>query len=86
MPEARVPRAMLDSFVVDCSKKREQVEFINSQRTSGGERAGARVLVYLTPWQIITSPGPRTNQIEVGYGQQDWMLNQILWELGQCPE
>ena len=85
IPEARMPLADLDTFVVDCDRKREQIEFINSQRTSANEKLVSRLLVSLTPWQMVTSPRARQDQVDIGSSRQDWMLDQILMELAKCP-
>lgn len=86
LPEARYPHASLDTFVVDCRIKQQQIEFINAQRTSKNEQLAARVAVAVAKWQVFTDFDGYVAQHRVGEGQHSWMIDQILWELKQCPD
>ena len=71
----------LDHFVIDCSKKQQQVEFLQSLRSSSDQRAGARLETLLTPWRWFTDPEGANRVYHVGKGNYNWLINQILWSL-----
>ena len=71
----------LDHFVVDCSKKQQQVEFLQSLRSSSDQRAGARLQTILTPWRWFTDPEGHERVYNVGKGSYNWIINQHLWTL-----
>jgi len=75
----------LDHFVVNCEMKQEQIEFLNSFRTSKGERTWNLLQYKLMPWQAITDPkGYRKNKYQAT-GRYDWLINQHLHTLAtQC--
>jgi len=85
--EAKEPMRIndLDHFVVDCSKKKEQIEFLESMRPSQGDKILARFTTKAMPWQALTDPeGYRKNKY-LGQGGYDWLIRQKLYTLAtQC--
>lgn len=71
----------LDHFVPDCSKKREQVEWLQSFRNSKAQRLTARIEVYATPWRWITDPEAQRRLSLLGRGDYNWLINQHLMTL-----
>ena len=71
----------LDKFRIDCSKKRQQVEFLQSLRSTSDQRAGARLQSFLTPWRWFTDPEGQERINNVGKGEYNWLINQHLWDL-----
>ena len=71
----------LDHFQIDCSKKQQQVEFLQSLRSTSDQRAGARLETLLTPWRWFTDPEGANRVYHVGKGNYNWLINQILWSL-----
>ena len=71
----------LDTMQLDCSKKKEQIEFLQSLRSTSDQRAGARLETLLTPWRMFTDPEGRERVEHVGKGSYNWIINQHLWTL-----
>ena len=71
----------LDTFQLDCSKKQQQVEFLQSLRSSSDQRTGARLQSFLTPWKWFTDPEGQERIYNVGEGSYNWIINQHLWTL-----
>lgn len=71
----------LDHFQIDCSKKQQQVEFLQSLRSTSDQRAGARLQSFLTPWRWFTDPEGQARVHHVGKGSYNWIIDQALWEL-----
>ena len=84
---ADVPMSYYDlsHFQVDCSKKREQTEFLQSMYGTDSERRNARFMNALTPWTVITDRTGRARQKYVGNGQYNWVIRQSLYDLNGCP-
>jgi len=85
-PVGRMDSNTLNHYVVDCSRKEEQIAFIQSQRPTGNERVVSRLLNDWSKWDMIFDPKAYNLRNSVGYGQHDWLINQILMELEQCPD
>jgi hypothetical protein len=81
----RMEAESLDHFVVECSRKAEQLAFIESQRTNKGQRVNAGVANYLFFWRAATDPAGYQRNQDIHSGYQDWLLNQILFEISRCP-
>lgn len=71
----------LDHFVVDCSIKQQQVEFLQSLRSTADQRAVAGLQTLLTPWRWFTDPEGQDRVYHVGKGSYNWIINQHLWTL-----
>ena len=75
----------LDHFVVNCEMKREQIEFLNSMRTSKAERTWHLFQYKLMPWQAVTDPEGYNKNRNQAIGRYDWLINQHLHTLAtQC--
>jgi hypothetical protein len=75
----------LDHFVVDCSKKKEQVAFLQSMYGTDNERRNARFANALTPWTVFTDRTGRARQKYFGNGEYNWIIRQKLYILNtQC--
>ncbi len=74
----------LNHYQVDCSKKEEQIHFIQSMRPTEPQRNMAAI-VATVPFAWMGDVGNYSGQREVASGRKDWMLNQILMELNRCP-
>ena len=75
----------LDYFQVTCSQKAQQIAMLQSMRSTRDDRLFARASNALQPWLIITNPGQYNENISRGSNRTDWLLNQKLMELAQCP-
>jgi len=71
----------LDHFSIDCSRKQEQVSFIQSLTSSKVERQNARIEVYFTPWRWITDYKGQQRLNLIGNGSYDFVLRNLLWQL-----
>jgi hypothetical protein len=71
----------LDHFQPDCSKKREQVEWLQSFRNSDGQRLSARVEQFVTPWRWFTDYEEARRVSLIGRGDYNWLINQHLMTL-----
>jgi len=72
---------MLDQFQPDCSRKAEQVQFLQSFRNNNTQRLGARVKTLLTPWRWFTEPSEQRHVYLTGRGDYNWLINQHLMTL-----
>lgn len=76
----------LNHFVINCDMKREQIEFLNSMRTSKSERTWHLFQYKLMPWQVVTDPNGYTKNKQEAIGGYNWLINQHLHTLAtQCP-
>ena len=75
----------LDHFVVNCEMKQEQIEFLNSFRTTKGERTWNLFQWKFMPWQAVTDPKGYQKNKQQAIGGYDWLINQHLHTLAtQC--
>ena len=75
----------LDHFVVNCEMKQEQIEFLNSFRTTKAERTWHLFQYKMMPWQIVTDPKGYSKNRNQAIGRYDWLINQHLHTLAtQC--
>ena len=68
----------LDHFQPDCSRKADQVKWLQSFRNTDVERIGARMEVMLTPWRWVTDPEKQNRVNLLGRGDYNWLINQHL--------
>ena len=75
----------LDHFVVNCEMKQEQIEFLNSFRTTKSERTWNLFQWKFMPWQAVTDPKGYHKNKQQATGRYDWLINQHLHTLAtQC--
>lgn len=78
--------ADLASYQIDCSRKAEQIVFLESQRSSPDDRLLAWATNYFMPWQQYTDPNRYHDRRTVTGGNINWMINQKLLRLAKdCP-
>ena len=75
----------LDHFQIDCSLKKEQIEFLNSMRVSESDMIGFRLQELVMPWAKLTDPEGNARVHRTGNGDYNWLINQHLYSLAtQC--
>ena len=75
----------LDHFVVNCEMKKEQIEFLNSMRTTKSSRTWNLFQWKFMPWQVVTDSNGYTKNKYQATGRYDWLINQHLHTLAtQC--
>ena len=75
----------LNHFVINCEMKQEQIEFLNSFRTTKGERTWNLFQWKFMPWQAVTDPKGYQKNKQQAIGGYDWLINQHLHTLAtQC--
>ena len=75
----------LDHFVVNCEMKKEQIEFLNSMRSTKNERTWNLFQWKFMPWQAVTDPKGYNKNRQQAIGGYDWLINQHLHTLAtQC--
>lgn len=75
----------LSNFVIDCSKKQEQIIFLQSQRLARDDKLWNWVQNYVKGWEAYTDPAEYKQRKAHHSGYHDWLINQNLLELGrQC--
>lgn len=84
-PAGRLSQAELDTFVVSCANKAEQIRFIEAQYAGHDAKAGALVSQIVMPWTLITDPEGYQQTHQIANGQYNWTVKQVLMELGRCP-
>jgi hypothetical protein len=68
----------LDYFQIDCSRRAEQIAFLQSLRSTADDRLLARAANALMPWRMFTNPGAYYNNAALGSSRTDWVINQKL--------
>ena len=83
----REPMAMvdLDTFVVNCKLKKQQIAMLGQMRMSADDMLFARFRNVSQPWEQFTNEEQYTNRIYSSSGRTNWMINQLLMELKECP-
>lgn len=75
----------LNYFQVTCAQKAQQIAMLQSMRSTRDDRLFARASNALQPWLIVTDPDQHNENMSRGSSRTDWLLNQKLMELAQCP-
>lgn len=71
----------LNYFKIDCSKKKEQIEFLQRQLNNGDDMLIARLKNMVTPWTALTDPEGRSEQYSIGSGHSNWLIKQTIWKI-----
>jgi len=75
----------LNHFQIDCSKAKEQTEFLISLKRNYNEMQMDRIKAYLMPWKILTDPDGHARLNHSGYGGYNRMIDSHLHDLStQC--
>ena len=72
-------------FRLDCSRKQEQIDMLQSMRQSKDESFEAYLRVMLQPWRVVTAPGDHQIDVDVAYGNPNKYINYHLNQLRYCP-
>lgn len=76
----------LDHYQIDCSRKAEQIAFLQSQRTTRDQRLQDGMTNVVKPWTIYTDTNNYSQRYQVNNGRLDWIINQKLMRLAyDCP-
>jgi hypothetical protein len=75
----------LENFRVDCRKKQQQWDFLMAQRTESGVRSTSRLTNFVTPWRYFTDPETYAYNDSLGRGRLDWLIDNHLNHLRDCP-
>lgn len=76
--------ADLNHFRIDCSRKQEQVEFLQRQRLSREDQFDARMRLMWRSDQLITNPRMYLVNHDMAYGNPNKYINYLLQELAAC--
>jgi hypothetical protein len=85
MPE-RVPMTSMDLnyYQVDCRRKQEQVQFLQSMRISQEEQFAARMRLMWRSDQLVTNPRVYLINYDMAHGNPNKYINYLLRELAEC--
>lgn len=75
----------LNWFAIDCRFKVQQVAMLQSMRQSRDDRFWAAVGNAATPWSLYTNTRTYVNRHDTASGQTNWMIDQHLLRLRDCP-
>jgi hypothetical protein len=84
----RVPAGIEDlnrGFRLDCSRKQQQIDMLQSMRQSRDEMFEAQMRVMLQPWRVFTNPADHVIDAEIAYGSPNGYINYHLNQLRYCP-
>lgn len=85
---ARMPMSTYDlnhTFQVDCSRKQEQIEMLQSMRPTRDEQMAARLRTIFQPWTAFTNPAGYVSDQDVGINNHEKYINYHLNQLRYCP-
>lgn len=70
----------LDHFWTDCSRKQEQIAFLQSLRVTPDDQARAALA------RLISLDAKRSWELDsISSGRTNWIINQHLMALSRCP-
>ena len=75
----------LDTFRVNCRMKGEQVAMLQQMRLSGDDLLLAKLGNITKPWTMFSNSEQYDARVEMGSGRTNWMIDQLLLELRECP-
>lgn len=76
-----MPQHSLDRFQIDCSKKSQQIAFLQSLRPTRTEQISSGTANLTAPWMIVTDRQTYQHRVDVHNGKIDWTINQLLMRL-----
>jgi hypothetical protein len=84
--KSSLPEQDLAYFQIDCSKKEEQLKFLQSQRHSADDRMIAGFTNFVLPWEKYISPREYGERQATHTGRSNWIVNQNILRLTHdCP-
>lgn len=83
----REPMAIydLDTFRVNCKIKKQQVAMLQQMRMSADDMLFAKFRNLSQPWEQFTDGENYYRRIESSSGRTNWLIDQLLMELRECP-
>ena len=72
-------------FRLDCSRKQEQIDMLQSMRQSRDESFEAYLRLMMQPWRLFSAPGDHQIDVDVAYGNPNKYINYHLNQLRYCP-
>lgn len=72
-------------FQLDCSRKQQQIDMLQSMRQSGDETLEAYLRVMLQPWRIFSAAADHQIDVDIAYGNPNKYINYHLNQLRYCP-
>ena len=73
-----ISRADLNTFVIDCAKRDEQLRYLASLSSSPGEQSNARLSNLITPYTFFTDRDAFVQRTNVGSGQINYDIRQLI--------
>lgn len=84
-PRLPISYEKLSYFQIDCSKAKEQTEFLIALKRTPGEMQADRIKAYVMPWKILNDPDVHARWNHSGYGGYNRMIDSHLHDLStQC--
>jgi hypothetical protein len=74
----------LNHFRIDCSRKQEQIEFLQRQRLTHEDQFAARLRMMVKTHEIITAPEVYRINHDMANGNPNKYINFLLRELSTC--
>jgi len=74
----------LNYYQVDCRRKQEQVQFLQSMRVTQDEQFAARMRLMWRSDQMITNPRVYLVNHDIANGNPNKYINYLLKELAEC--
>jgi len=68
----------LAGFEIDCSRKEEQIRFLQSLRSSRDDEFWHRLARTVRPWEALTNSEQHRQNNQVGSGRTNWLINQNI--------
>jgi hypothetical protein len=83
----REPMAIydLDTFRVNCKIKKQQVAMLQQMRMSADDMLFAKFRNLTQPWEQFSDGENYYRRIESSSGRTNWLIDQLLMELRECP-
>jgi len=75
----------LDTFRINCRMKNEQVAMLQQMRLSGDDLLFAKLGNITKPWTMFSDSEQYGARAEMSSGRTNWLINQLLLELRECP-
>lgn len=75
----------LDTFRVNCKIKKQQTAMLQQMKMSADDMLFARIRNLTQPWEQFTDGENYYSRIESSSGRTNWLINQLLMELRECP-
>jgi len=69
----------LNTFVIDCSRRDEQIRYLANLASLPEEQTNARLSNLVQPYKIITDPDTFMQRHNVGNGQINYDIRQLIW-------